>query len=55
MNYMIKTLKMCEFGSLGRCNVKNEQGAHDNEMGRSEHEGRQWENVRQMQTGGARL
>ena len=33
----------------GRCDVKDEQDAHDNEMGRSGQEGRQWENVRQMQ------
>ena len=42
-------------GIVGRCDIKNEQDAHDNEMCRSGQEGRQWENVRHIQTGGARF
>ena len=37
MNYMNKTLKMFEFGSWEDATSKNEQDAHDNEMGRSGH------------------
>ena len=55
MNFMVKTLKMFLIRIVGRCDIKNEQDAHDNEMGRSGQEGRQWKNIRQMQIGGARL
>ena len=40
---------------VGRCDIENEQNAHDDEMGRSGQEGRHWKNIRQMQIGGARV
>ena len=40
---------------VGRCDIKSGQDAHDNAMGSLGQEGRQCENIRQMQIGGARF
>ena len=51
--YISKTLKMFEFESWEEATSKAGKMPHNNETGRPEQEGRQWENLRQAQTGGA--
>ena len=40
MNYMVKTLGMFEFGSVGRSDVESRQGSDHDEMDRSSEEER---------------